>query len=400
MKRLVLSGPVAVVAITVWLFSTALGQEQQAHQSHRYAELARRVVSTSANIKPGEVVVVWGGKHTIPLMEALAIEAQKAGGLVNMFLSSDVVIRSYYVDVPEEYLEIEPHYLAEWIKTIDVAITLPDVEDFKALIAGVPEARFAKAYRAGQVIQSMLNESKVKLVAIGYPTKEEAANNKLDFPTFEKMHWAAVNADYRQISEKGSTLKSILKGAKSVRVASPAGTDFTFSVGDRPIFVVDGIMTAEKAKSKFFLERIAALPGGNVFFAPIETSANGKVVVPKTQCRFEPMTGVSFEFKNGKMENFKAKKGIELFNETMAPYSGPKDMFGGISIGLNPELKVIEDGGDYRPDSAAGIVWISIGDNRMTGGNNNTLGGFGFPIVNATVLVDGKAVVKDGKLAF
>jgi leucyl aminopeptidase (aminopeptidase T) len=390
----------AFAALTLWLFSTALGQEQQANQSQKYAELARRIVSTSANIKPGEVVVISGGKHTIPLMEALAIESQKAGGLVNMFLYSDIVERSYFIDVPEKYLEIEPRFFAEWLKTIDVWISLPGVEDHKAIYADIPEARFAKASKASQVIQGMLNEAKIKEVDIGYPTKEEAANNKIDFAAFEKMHWAAVNADYKQISEKGRTLKGILKGAKSVRVTSPAGTDFTFSVGNRPIFVDDGIITAEKAKSKFFLERIATLPGGCIFFAPIEISGNGKVVVPKNQCRSEPMTGVSFEFKKGKMQNFKAEKGAECFNETMAPYSGPKDMLSEVWIGLNPELKVIEDGGDYRPDSAAGLVWVGVGDNRLTGGKNDTLGGFYFPIVNATVLVDGKEIIKDGKLVF
>lgn len=400
MRRFVVGGPVVFAALTLWLFSTALGQGQQVSQSEKYAELAPRIVSTSANIKPGEVVVVFGGKHTIPLMEALAVEAQKAGGLVMMFLGSDVVERSYYLDVPEKYLEIEWRFIAEWVKTIDVVISLPGFEDSKAVYADIPEARFAKASQAAQFMQKTFNEAKVKVVGIGYPTREEAANNKIDFPTFQKMHWAAVNADYKQISEKGSTLKGILKGAKSVRVTSPAGTDFTFSVGDRPIFVDDGIVTAEKTRSKFFVERIASLPGGSVFFAPVETSANGKVVVPKTQSRFEPMTGVSFEFKNGKMQNFKAEKGTESFNETMAPYTGPKDMFGTISIGLNPELKVIEDGGDYRPDSAAGMVWISIGANRMLGGNNDTMGGFSFPIVNATVLVDGTVIVKDGKLVF
>ncbi len=398
MKKFVSNRLVAFVVLTLWLLPTALGQAQQPSQSQKYAELARRVVSTSANIKPGEVAVVYGGKHTIPLMEALAVEAQKAGAFVLMFLSSDIVERSYFVDVPEEYLGIEPRFIAEWVKTIDVMISLPGVEDFKAVYADIPEARFAKASQAAQFMQKTFNEAKIKVVGIGYPTKEEAANNKIDFPTFQKMHWAAVNADYKQISEKGSTLKAILKGAKSVRVTSPAGTDFTFSAGDRPIFVDDGIVTAEKAQSKFFVERIATLPGGSVFLAPIETSANGKVVVPKTQCRFEPMTGVFFEFKNGKMQNFKAEKGSESFNETMAPYTGPKDMFGTISIGLNPELKVMEDGGDYRPDNAAGIVWISIGANRMIGGNNDTMGGFGFPVVNATVSVDGKTIVKDGKL--
>ena len=131
---------------------------------------------------------MFGGKHTIPLMEALAVEGQKAGGLVMMFLGSDVVERSYFVDVPEKYLEIEPRFIAEWVKTIDIVISLPGFEDSKAVYAGIPEARFAKASQAAQFMRQTFDEAKVKVVGIGYPTKEEAANNKVAFPTFERMH--------------------------------------------------------------------------------------------------------------------------------------------------------------------------------------------------------------------
>jgi len=363
-------------------------------------ELARRVVAESAKIKPGDVVVIDGGKHTIPLMEALAIESQKAGGMVTMFLESDLVMRSYNVDVPEKYLEQKPTFFAEWLKPMDVYISLPGAEDFKAVNAGVPEARFAKAAQAGQIITDLLNGSKVRLVFIGYPSKQEAENNQLDFGAYEKMHWAAVNADYRQIAEKGDQLKKLLQGAKQVKVTSPGGTDLSFAVGSRRVFVQGGVVSEQASKEKFFLSRIASLPGGSVSVAPIETSVNGKVVVPKNRCRYEPLTDASFEFKNGKLDNFKAGKGADCFNQTIAPYTGPKDTFASFSVGLNPALKVIEDGGDYRPYNAAGMVYVGIGDNQMLGGSNKTQGGYNFPVVKATVAIDGKVVVKDGQLVF
>ena len=70
-------------------------------------------------------------------------------------------------------------------------------------------------------------------------------------------------------------------------------------------------------------------------------------------------------------------------------------------IGLNPELKVVEEGGDYRPGNAAGLVTVWLGDNTLMGGSNKVPGGsgFGLPIVGATVTVDDETVVKDGKLA-
>ncbi len=388
-----------VLAVTLLSFGFFTAVTVSA-QERNFVELARKVVKTSANVKPGDVVVVYGGTHTIPFMEALAIEAQMSGGMPQMFLNSDRVNRSFFMDVSDKYLEQPPTFFAQWLKHINVWIGLPDVENRKAVYGDVPEERFAKANRAGQVVTDSLNASGVRVVFVGYPTKEDAAISQVDFDTFQKMHWDAVNADYKQISEKGNKLKNMLQGAKVVKIASPSGTDFTFSVGDRPIFVDDGIGTEERAKSKLFLNRFVSLPGGAVFFAPIETSAEGKVAVPRTQCKFAPMTAVSFDFKAGKLENFKAESGAKCFEETMAPYTGPKDMFGFFQIGLNPAMKVMENPGDYRPGRAAGLVEIGIGNNQLLGGNNKVQGegGFGFPIVNATVEIDGKVVVKDGQL--
>lgn len=383
-----------VLACAVPIYS----QEQKDDSAQKYQKLARRVVITSAGVKPGEVVVIAGGAHTIPLMEALAIETAKAGGFVTMFLSTDRVIRAFNTEVPEQYLELQPRYFAEWLKHIDVWIDLPGEADSKAVAAGVSESRFAKIAKSGQIIGEMLNESKVRLLSIGFPTKEQAANIQVDFPTYEKMHWDAVNADYKSISEKGAELKKLLQGAKKIRITSPSSTDLSFTVADRPIYIDDGIVTPEEAQTKVFINRAAALPGGRVQFAPVETSANGKIVVPRMKCRYAPLTDIAFEFKNGKMQGFKAGKGAECFKEVMAPYAESKDILGSITIGLNPAFKSIESA-DYYPYNAAGMVWISTGENAMLGGTNKEPGGFFFPIVNATVRIDDKVIVKDGRLA-
>lgn len=361
-------------------------------------KLAQKIVNVSATVKPGDVVVVAGGTHTIPLMEALAMEVQKAGGMVQMFLESDRVTRSMWVDVQEKYLETEPAYFPEWLRHTDVWIGLPGLEDPRAVMADVPEARMAKVSKANQVIMDSLNESGVRAVFVGYPSRQAAELNQLDYGAYERIHWMAVDADYQAVGQKGQVLKQLLEGATTVKVTSPSGTNLTFTVGDRPIFLDDGMVTAAEAKEGMILTRMASLPGGVLFFAPVETSANGKVVVPKHRCKFAPLTGVSFDFQNGALRNFRAQSGGECFEEMMAAYSGPKDMFGSFSIGLNPMLPVIEEGGDFRPEDAAGMVYIGCGNNRLTGGANETEAEFEFPITNATVEIDGKVVVRNGKL--
>jgi aminopeptidase len=382
------------------IFSPALVFISAEAQENNYAELATKIVKTSASVKPGDVVVVAGGKHNIALMEALAIEAKKQGGMVTMFIDSDAVERATFKDVPEQYLELQPTYFADWMKHINVFIGLPNVEDSKAVFGDIPLERLAKASKAGQVITDALNGSGLRLVNVGYPTQSDASLNQLDLATYQKVFWEAVGADYQQISRDGEKLKNILQGAKTVRVTSPSGTDFTFSVGDRPIFVDDGIMTDEKAKSQSFITRAVSLPGGEVFVAPIETSAAGKVVVTRDQCDFKPLVHESLDFKDGRVENYKAETGGECYEKVLGPFDGPKDVFAFFQIGINPAATVMENPGDYRPGYAAGLITIGIGDNQLLGGNNKVKGGggFTFPIVNATVVIDDKTVVKDGKL--
>ena len=94
-----------------------------------------------------------------------------------------------------------------------------------------------------------------------------------------------MGADYQKIPEQGKKLKQMLQGAKTVRVTSPSGTDFTFSVGRRPIFVDDGIMTEERAKSHLALTRFVSLPSGTV---PLRRSK-----LPRTERWLFPRLGAN-----------------------------------------------------------------------------------------------------------
>jgi leucyl aminopeptidase (aminopeptidase T) len=369
----------------------ALGQEQ--------GELASRLVNSSANVEPGDHVVIAGGKHTLDLMEQIAIEAQKAGGMVDMMLTSDEVLRSYWTDVSDEYIQQVPTHWEAWLNEVDVWIGLPGIEDPAATFGAVSEEKFALASESNQFFNDKLNATPLRGLGLAYPTEAVAKENGLDYETYSAMQWAAIRADYDAISAKGKALAAKLKGAREIRVTSPAGTDLRFSQADRPVFLDDGIVTPEEAGSEMFLERWASLPGGQVFTSVDEGSASGTVVVPNDRCRFEPMTGIRFAVEDGYIQDFQAEENGACFKEVMAPYDETASRLGYLDIGLNPELKVIEDGeADYRPGNAAGMVSLGFGDNQLVGGQNVTTGGYGFPVVNATVTVDGTDVVKDGAL--
>jgi aminopeptidase len=400
MKALTFGCISVVVSLSLCSFcSSASAQDDQ--MDKQQSEIAQKVVTVSVKVNPGEVVVVSGGNHALPLMEAVSIEASKVGGRVAPILvTTDRVQRFDAADLSEQYLgQASP--MIEWLKTIDVWISTPDTEDPKAVLNGVPDTRLAKASRSNEAFRSALNHSKVRELFIAVPTKTDADLVQVNWNAYQEMMWNAINADYSQIADKGNQLKKILENAKTVNIISPAGTNFNFSLGKREVFVNAGMVAPHPAEGTPFLGRAVSLPGGNVTVAPRESSANGKVVAPKDTCRpYEHLTGATYEFKNGKMNSFKAEGNPECFQTSFAAYGGDKDMFSTFQIGLNPALKVMEGGSDYRPGEAAGMVFISIGNNQLWGGKNKTDFFWSIPVVKATVEVDGKTVVKDGQLVF
>lgn len=385
---------VAIVALVFMGVFPAVVQAQEGA-----ADLAKDLMNTSASVQPGDHVVIAGGPHLLALMESLAIEAQIAGALPTMLLNTDRVVRSFWTEVPEEYLSQVPEYWEAWLSEVDVWIGLPAIENPRETFGDIPQERFALGSESNQFFNDILDSTPIRGVALSAPTEAAALQNGLDFETYSNMQWAAIEADYTAIAERGAALAEKLRNGSEVRITSDRGTDVRFSLTDRIVFIDDGIVTPEEAESGLFLERWVTLPGGQVFTSVDETSAEGVVVVPRTRCQFQPMTGVQFNLEAGQIERFQAEQNASCYDEMMAPYDAPASRMGAFSIGLNPELRVMEDGGaDYRPADAAGMVWLNFGDNQLLGGENMTTGGVGFPIVAATVTIDGDVVVEDGAL--
>jgi aminopeptidase len=356
--------------------------------------LAKKIVE-NAGVQPGEVVIVSGGQHTLTLMEAIAIESNMRGGQTTIFLNTDKVEKSFFTDMPEQFLSPDGAYWGEWVKHMDVFIGLPGIENTKEVYKDIPQERFAKIAAANQKRFDVYNNSKVRIYSVSFPTPQNAQTVKLDFDTYEKIMWSAMNADYRKIAAQGEALKKLLESSKTIKVTSPDGTGITFSVTGRPVLVRDGVTTKADAAHKALNLRSAGMPDGRVTVTAMESSANGKVVVAKDLCDWEQITNINFEVKKGKVQNINAATGKQCFDNIYNVRAGDKDMFGGLTIGLNPALKPVED---FIPFNGSGIVHLQFGENRLMGGKNSSTFSWNWPILNATVEIDGKVVVKDGKV--
>ncbi len=381
----------------ILLFLVLLAGATTASAQHNLDALAHRIIHTTAGIEAGEVVVIEGGQHTVPLMEALAVEVTKAGAFPRLLLSTDRANEAFWAQ-PDAYLQQQDPSAKAIREMADVYIDLPSQEDetFWKDVAPERRALVSEAYADFvEVMQATRNRN----ISVRYPSASDARESRLDLAQYERLHWAALGADYDRIAAQASSLSDKLRGAREVRVTTPAGTDFTFAVGDRRVYAADGVISDAERASGTLTDLDEVLPGGAVDVAPLETSANGRVVVPRAMCNDEPLRDASFTFEQGVMKNLRASQGQACVEDMMRPYSGPKDRLGYFAIGLNPALQPMEEGGaEFRPWAGAGVVTVEIGRNTYLGGANDTQSEFGFQLTNATVTIDGEVVVRDGQL--
>jgi len=200
-------------------------------------------------------------------------------------------------------------------------------------------------------------------------------------------------SDYREIDKETKKIAEWITKANEARVTSPGGTDITFSLKGRNGMVDAGIVTAKGSWGN--------LPSGEAYCAPVEGTANGKLVVepnwyPDLK---EKMTLV---FKNGSVAEIVGGGKISDEYRTMLDFSKKEEPYisrrnlAELGIGTNPNAK--------RPDNILesekikGTVHMAIGDNSHMGGKVSADLHQDFVIPKPTWMLDGKPVMKEGKL--
>lgn len=367
-----------------------------AETARRFRALAPRLVE-SAGIKHGDLVSISGGPAMVEEMEALGVEVQKAGGTPVLVLNSPRLTRSLYAEVAEKHLDQVPTALETfYAQQVDVEFNLPSGEDF-ATLRRVDPARRTRVdqalARADAATAAVRNKGKTRSLFIAVPNASDTASIQMDYRQYEAMSWSAIEADYRAMAAKGQQIKQVLEGAKRLRITSPEGTDFTVELGDRPIIVRAGVVPPGTKGN--VAERSSSLPGGSVRFAPLETTANGKIRAAEDQCE-KLVRDEVVDVRNGMPVNVSSASDEECLKRSLKEAG----RFGNITIGLNPAVK-FDHVPSYGPqfESGAGIVQIGFASNQQLGGANPPApGGWSIPLLRATVEADGKVIVRDGKL--
>lgn len=194
-------------------------------------------------------------------------------------------------------------------------------------------------------------------------------------PAFDALYQTALDIDYKELSAAQDEFVEKLR-KQAVRVKTPAGTDISFRIGNRPINKQDGDASASRAEqAKMAIDRDIELPSGVVRVAPLEETVTGVIVIPQARFGAAEAKGVKLTFKAGKVIKVEAKENLGAVNEYLKAGGKAAYSFREFAIGTNPKLEHIP-GTEALPyyGYGKGIVRLSLGDNEELGGN--VRGGF------------------------
>lgn len=362
-----------------------------------FKSVAHRIVSQSASVKQGDIVMITGDAGDLPLLESIAVEVSKVGGDPLVSVGTEALSRRMYDEVPARFDGQAPRLAMKLAEMVDVFINTESAEG--RTLKGVPPERLAARSKAFAPVGALMQKRGVRSVSLGnglYPTAERAEQFGMSRENLAKVMYGGIDADYSQLQSTGDELRKTIAAGKELRITSPAGTDLKVGIAGRPVLVSDGIISPEDVK-KGGAATSVWLPAGEVYVTPVAGTAEGVVVADHIFYEGKRIDGLKLEIKGGRMVSMNAKSGLESLRGYYDAAGTGKDVVGVVDIGINPGIKV-DEGAPVNVWSRAGAVTVVVGNNMWAGGDNHVNFGLVPEVPKATLTVDGKVLVKDGKL--
>jgi len=364
------------------------------------AQLAQRLVTQSAAVKEGEVVLISGRSQDAELMENIAVEVRKAGGFPFVEYSSDRLDKALFFDVPDKFDSQANALGMKLADLVDVVISLSNGTT-ENLFEGADPKRMAARGKANEPIGEAFLKNNVRTVEVGnnlYPTSWRAQQYGLGEDALSQMFWNGVNLDYSDLQARGEQVKTALAAGKEMHITHPNGTDLTLQVAGRNVLVSDGIVSAQDVAAGGAAVAVY-LPAGEVYTTPVAGSAKGKLVNSRMFYRGKQIDNLTMTVADGKVTAMTGEgPGYADFKAQYdAVGDARKDQVGFVDLGINPNVTLPADAkvGTWVP---AGTITVGTGNNLWAGGDNPVTFSVVTHLPGSTVTLDGKPIIEGGSL--
>jgi aminopeptidase len=284
----------------------------------RWTRLAEILVRYSTKVQPAERVMInMMETETQPLVEAVYREVVRAGGLPEVYYSSDFLKRSLMIDGTAEQVDWVPEVESFGMDWADCYIGLRGSRNpFE--FGDIGTDRLAAHRSAMGKISRQRNEL-TRWVLVKVPNEHFAQQAGMSYEEAMRFFFDASLRNWDEERRRYRELAAIFESAEQVHIVG-TDTDLTFSTTGRKYLAGDGEFN---------------MPDGEIFTAPVDDSANGEVwfEVPAMYAN-RKIPGIRLRFEDGVVVDASADENGEFLDQILAMDDGARRL-GEFGVGLN-----------------------------------------------------------------
>ncbi|GBE03687.1 MAG TPA: peptidase [Nitrospirae bacterium] len=254
-----------------------------------------------------------------------------------------------------------------------------------------------------EIIRSHKEESVNAIIALSHYSTSHTRFRKMltticgaryaSMPLFDRhMLTGAMDVDWKKMAERSAGIAVRVNECEEIEISSPNGTAIWFSKKGREAKEDTGILTEPGSFSN--------LPAGEVYLAPLEGTAEGRLVLEWAPTR-KLDAPVTIYIKNGEAVKVEGNEPFVEYLEGKLAEDRKNRNIAELGIGTND--KAARPDNILESEKILGTIHIALGDNSSFGGKVSTPFHQDFVFFRPTVtLICGNGeredILKDGRL--
>ena len=288
-------------------------------------QYAAVLVEQCLDVQPGKQVLVHAQPLARPLVEAVVSNIARRGAyaIVRVTFELMIVSSAWIRDAPEELLRQAPSLEVGMIESLDYLMHIHAPENTREG-SDVPPERLNLLRQAYRPLYEKFFTDNAPWVGCQYPTPAFAQDAGMTLQAFEDFLYGAVLIDWEAARASMQRVADRFNAGAEVRVVGE-DTDIRFSLEGRPAMV-------DAAG--------ANMPGGEIFFSPVEDSIEGLVTFSEYPACYlgHQVPGVRLRFEGGTIVDASAAGDEQFLLATLDTDEGARRL-GEFGIGCNPGIQ-------------------------------------------------------------
>jgi aminopeptidase len=351
-------------------------------------KLAGLLVERCIDVQPGWQVLVMGHPAARPLLQEVSRQIGRRGAYALLRLRVDSPpLRAWLLEADENVIARFPDIDGHDYDAMDSYVVVEAPENTRDG-SEVPAERASLRMKASRPHMEKVFTGELPWVGLEFPTAGFAQDAGMTLGQYEEFYWGAMLVDWEALREQMRKIADRFDAGEEVRIVGE-DTDLRFSLAGR-----HGLVDALGAN----------MPGGEVFYSPVEDSAEGVISYSEYPACYlsHEVGGVRLRFEGGRVVEASAESDEEFLLGILDSDEGARRL-GEFGIGCNPGIQQhMRD--TLFDEKIEGTVHLAIGNGFSYLGGSNT-SGIHWDMVKelrrgGRIELDGEVVQENGRWTF